>query len=41
MYAENIEIVKVGPLRLFKAILDRIGVIPTINAAVKWDESQW
>ncbi|MGE5549367.1 MAG: IS1634 family transposase [Bacteroidota bacterium] len=41
MYAENIEIVKVGPLRLFKAILDRIGVIQAINTALNWDESQW
>jgi len=41
LYAQNIEIVKVGPLRLFKAILDRIGVISTINAALQWDESQW
>ena len=41
MYDENIEIVKVGPLRLFRAIMDRIGIVQIINAAVKWDETQW
>lgn len=41
MYDENMEIVKVGPLRLFKAVMDRIGVAQTINTMVKWDESQW
>ena len=41
MYAENIEVVKVGPLRLFKAILDRIGAVQTVNNTVKWDDAQW
>ena len=41
MYAENMEIVKVGSLRLFKAILDRLEVIDTVNANLRWDQKQW
>ena len=40
LYAENMEIVKVGSLRLFKAILDRLEVIDTVNANLKWDQKQ-
>ena len=41
MYAENMEIAKVGSLRLFKAILDRLEVIEVINANLQWDQKQW
>lgn len=41
MYVDNIEIVKVGPIRLFKALIDQLKIVETINNNLRWDEKQW
>ena len=40
MYANNIDIVKVGSLRLFKAMIDQLNLVETINGNVQWDKDQ-
>ena len=41
MYVDNIEVVKIGPIRLFKALLDQLKIAETINNNLRWDEKQW
>jgi len=41
LYVDNIEIVKVGPIRLFKALIDQLKLVETINNNLRWDEKQW
>lgn len=41
MYADNIEVVKMGSMRLFKALIDELGIVETINNNVNWDRKQW
>mgnify|MGYP000312523087 CR=1 FL=1 len=41
MYADNIEVVKIGSMRLFKALIDELKIVETINNNVNWDQKQW
>lgn len=37
----NLEVIGPGPGRLIRALIDEIRIVETINAGVRWDETQW